>query len=366
MLTDRPMIRPGFLPPFVLRSVAERGTPAQRARAERILSEDTAFRADRSNAASRIAPHRAENSLPPSVSGNLARDPQRRIHDSANREELPGDLVRSEGDPETNDAATDEAYAGTGAAYDLFYDVYSRGSYDGANSPIISSVHYGREYANAFWNGEQLAFGDGDGELFNRFTVAPDVIAHEFTHGVVQYSPNLSYEGQSGALNESLCDVFGVLTKQRSQGTSAEGATEEDWLIGAGLFTDAVEGRALRSMSRPGTAFSDPVLGDDPQVAHMDDYVETEEDNGGVHINSGIPNRAFREAASSMQGPAWDRPGRIWYAAMTDPALTPEADFRLFAGICIRAARLLFGQGGAEHRRVAEAWDSVGIAASAG
>ncbi len=364
MLTDRPKIRPGFLPPFVLRNVAERGTPAQRARAERILSEDTAFRSDRSRVAAGIAPHRADDLLRPGVSGNLARDLQRRVHDAQNREELPGVLVRSEGDPETGDDAADEAYRGTGAAYDLFYDAYSRGSYDGANSPIVASVHYGVEYANAFWNGEQLAFGDGDGELFNRFTVAVDVIAHEFTHGVVQYSPNLEYTNQSGALNESLCDVFGVLTKQRSG--SVEEPTEEDWLVGEGIFTEAVEGRALRSMSEPGTAFYDPVLGRDPQVGHVDDYVETEEDSGGVHINSGNPNRAFYEAASSIEGPAWDRPGRIWYAAMTDPELSPTADFRLFAGISIRAARLIFGQGSPEHRGVVEAWDTVGITAATG
>ncbi|QIN85533.1 peptidase M4 family protein (plasmid) [Rubrobacter tropicus] len=355
------MIRPGFLPPFVLQSVAERGTPAQRERAERALSQDAAFRTGRRMTRTRTTPHAAENLLPPGVSGNVARDLERRVHDARKLEELPGDLVRSEGDNPTGDAAADEAYAGTGAAYDLFFDIYSRGSYDGANSPIVSSVHYGRDYANAFWNGEQLAFGDGDGELFNRFTVAPDVIAHEFSHGVVQYSPNLSYEGQSGALNESLCDVFGVLTRQRS--ASVETPTERDWLVGAGLFTDAVEGRALRSMSDPGSAFSDPVLGEDPQVGRMEDYVETEEDNSGVHIHSGIPNRAFYLAATAIGGPAWEKPGRIWYAAMTDPALTPDADFRLFAGITTRAARLLFGQSSAEHDAVAEAFRAVGLAA---
>ena len=116
-------------------------------------------------------------------------------------------------------------------------------------------------------------------------------------------------------------------------------------------------------MSEPGSAYDDPVLGEDPQVGHMDDYVETEEDIGGVHINSGIPNRAFHEATTAIGGPAWDRPGRVWYAAMTDRELTPDADFRLFAGLTIGAARRLFGQGSAEHRSVVEGWDSVGITA---
>lgn len=306
----------------------------------------------------RTAAHTAENLLPPGVSGTAARSLQRRINDSGGTEELPGQLVRAEDDSPTDDAAVDEAYSGTGAVYDLFFDAYSRNSYDGAGSTTVASVHYGEEFANAFWNGTQLAFGDGDGELFNRFTIAVDIIAHEFTHGVVQYSPNLDYSGQSGALNEHLCDVFGVLTKQR---TLSQDATEADWLVGKELFTEEVEGRALRSMAEPGTAFDDPVLGQDPQVAHTDDYVETEEDNGGVHINSGIPNKAFYEAATAFGGSAWGRAGRIWYAAMTDPELTREADFRLFAGVTVRAARRLFGEGSDEPAAVREAWSSVGL-----
>ncbi len=134
-------------------------------------------------------------------------------------------------------------------------------------------MHYGVDYDNAFWDGEQLVFGDGDGEIFDRFTKPMDVMAHEFTHGVVQYTADLVYSGQSGALNESVADVFAAMTKQQSQGQSADQA---DWLIGEGLFLPGVQATALRSMIQPGTAYDDPRIGKDPQVGSMADYVETD------------------------------------------------------------------------------------------
>ncbi len=129
-----------------------------------------------------------------------------------------------------------------------------------------------------------MVFGDGDGELFQRFTVSLDIIGHELTHGVTEDEAALMYVNQSGALNESVSDVFGSLVKQHALGQTAEQA---DWLIGNGLLTDAVQGVALRSMKDPGTAYDDPVLGDDIQPGHMSKYVKMTGDNGGVHINSG-------------------------------------------------------------------------------
>jgi Zn-dependent metalloprotease len=135
-----------------------------------------------------------------------------------------------------------------------------------------------------------MVYGDGDGDLFKRFTIAIDVIGHELTHGVTQYSAGLVYQDQTGALNESISDVFGSLVKQYRLKQTADQA---DWLIGAGLLADGVNGKALRSMAAPGTAYDDPILGKDPQPAHMKDFVNTQSDHGGVHINSGIPNHAF-------------------------------------------------------------------------
>ena len=125
---------------------------------------------------------------------------------------------------------------------------------------------------------------------------------------MTEHTAGLLYRGQPGALNESISDVFGVLVKQFALGQTA---AEADWLVGAELLLPGVQGRALRDMQHPGTAFDDPNLGTDPQPAHMDDYVVTDSDFGGVHINSGIPNRAFVIAALTIGGPAWEDAGRI-------------------------------------------------------
>ncbi|MDT4851688.1 Protease PrtS [compost metagenome] len=165
----------------------------------------------------------------------------------------------------------------------------------------------------------------------------------------------LLYQGQSGALNESLCDVFGALVKQYALGQTA---TQADWLVGAGLFTEQVNARALRSMAEPGSAYDDPVLGKDPQPAHMRDYVDTPRDNGGVHINSGIPNRAFFLAATSLDGPAWKGAGRVWYDTLCDRRLANDADFGAFARLTVDNAKVRFG---VEARAIEQAWADVGI-----
>jgi Zn-dependent metalloprotease len=222
---------------------------------------------------------------------------------------------------------------------------------------LVSTVHYQKDYDNAFWDGQQMVYGDGDGDLFNRFTVAVDVIGHELTHGVTEHTSNLTYSGQPGALNESWSDVFGSLVKQWQLGQSA---SEADWLIGQGLFTSKVNGAALRSMKDPGAAYDDPVLGKDPQPAHMRDYVTTLEDAGGVHINSGIPNHAFFLASVAMGGFAWERAGRIWYVAARD-RFTSETDFQGAARLTHAVAGELYGSGSDEQKAVQYGWESVGL-----
>jgi Zn-dependent metalloprotease len=219
-------------------------------------------------------------------------------------------------------------------------------------------VHYGKDYDNAFWNGERMVFGDGDGQVFGRFTVSLTVIGHELTHGVTQYLAGLVYRDQSGALNESISDVFGSLVEQYALGQSVSQAS---WLIGAGLFTDQVQGSALRSMKAPGTAYDDPVLGKDPQPARMSDYVQTTRDNGGVHLNSGIPNRAFYLAAATLGGFAWERAGRIWYESLRSAKVRPTTGFARFAGVTVGVAGQLFGVGSAEQQAVRAAWNEVEV-----
>ena len=343
-----------LLPPYVLHEISRNGSPEQREAATRTLASDGTFRSLRQV----TTPSRAPLT---DVRGALEPDGRklRTIYDVGGTQNLPGRVARAEGEGPTGDAAVDEAYDGLGATYDFFWEAYGRDSIDDAGLPLNGHVHFGVDYDNAFWDGERMVFGDGDGELFNRFTISLDVIGHELAHGVTQYESGLKYMGQPGALNEHLSDVYGSLVKQYLLGQTAE---EADWTIGAGLLAEGVNGVALRSMSRPGTAFDDPVLGKDPQPGHMEGFVRTFEDNGGVHINSGIPNRAFYLAATALGGNAWEVAGRIWNATAIDPRLKPDTGFRRFARLTARAAASLYGPNGPEVQAIRGAWAGVGIA----
>jgi Zn-dependent metalloprotease len=222
---------------------------------------------------------------------------------------------------------------------------------------LDSTVHYGTGYANAMWNGRQMIYGDGDGRLFRRFTASLDVIAHELMHGVTQHVVGLDYAGEPGALNEHLSDVFGVLVRQYAEKKSAAKA---DWLVGGDLYTRRVHGDAIRSMKAPGTAYDDPLLGRDPQPAHMRDYVRTEFDNGGVHINSGIPNHAFYRAATAIGGNAWEVTGKIWYRAISS-RLRHDSTFAEFASATRAVAAEMCGRESTEHDAVITAWEAVGV-----
>ncbi|MBE3559793.1 MAG: M4 family metallopeptidase [Ktedonobacteraceae bacterium] len=346
-----------ILPPYILRAIAQNGTAQQRSTALQTLAADQTFRLLR---ATQALP--AQPAVRRRVTLAVEGQPQRTIFDAHNTQTLPGDMVRGEGAPSTGDPATDEAYDGLGATYNFYWKTYERNSIDDSGLPLNATVHFGQHYNNAFWNGERMVFGDGDGELFNRFTISLDVIGHELTHGVTEDEARLIYSGQPGALNESLSDVFGSLVKQFALQQTADQA---DWLIGAGLFTERVQGVALRSMKAPGTAFDDPVLGKDPQPAHMRDFVYTFEDNGGVHINSGIPNHAFYLAAVELGGYAWEKAGLIWYETLRDSGLRPNSGFRTFARRTLANAARLFGQNSAEQQAVRVAWSKVGLEISA-
>ncbi|MRX42676.1 M4 family metallopeptidase [Agromyces kandeliae] len=284
--------------------------------------------------------------------------PDRRISDAQGAESLPGHLVRTEGQPATGDVAVDQAYDGLGEVWALFERVYGRDAIDGEGAPLEATVHFGDHYDNAFWDGERMVFGDGDGEVFRGFTQSISVIGHELAHGVTEMTARLRYRDQSGALNEHVSDVFGALTEQYAMGQDAEAAT---WLIGEGIFTELVQGRALRSMLEPGTAYDDDVLGRDPQPAHFRDYIVTDADNGGVHLNSGIPNRAFALAAVELGGFAWEHVGRIWYDALTGGTLRPNDGFAVFAAATLAAARERYGDVSREVAAVANGWRAVGV-----
>lgn len=333
-----------IVPPHMLEHVAVNGNPQQRNWAFQTLNVSAQFRGRR-NAVGNIffSPSPGEK--------------RRTIYDAKNGQQLPGILVRGEGDPPSTDEAVNEAYDGAGATYDLYYEIFERNSIDDKGLRLDSTVHYGVKYDNAFWNGDQMVYGDGDGELFQRFTKCIDIIGHELTHGVVQYEAGLQYYGEPGALNESFADVFGALVKQRLKNQTAQQA---DWIIGEGLLAPGVKGVGIRSMKAPGTAYDDPVLGKDPQPAHMRDKYTGWEDNAGVHINSGIPNHAFYLAAVEIGGYAWEQAGKIWYITLRD-RLRNQAEFKTAARATIQVAGELYGTDSKEQKAVQNAWQKVGV-----
>lgn len=337
---------PGVVPSYLLARLAESGRfPKAAAAARQTL---TAGR----------PPFRARIDLSIDENGDLVAQlsdaPNRTISDAGNTQQLPGAVVRTEDDEPVADTAVNEAFDGLGATFEMLLSAFGRNSLDDAGAPLDATVHYGVDYDNAFWDGERMVFGDGDGEVFQHFTGSLTVIGHELAHGVVQHTANLEYQGQPGALNESVADVFGALTEQYALGQSADQAS---WLIGAEIFTDAVEGSALRSMIAPGTAYDDDELGKDPQPDHMSGFVRTTEDNGGVHINSGIPNRAFAVFALDLGGNAWERAGTVWYRALTG-GLSSTASFTDFADATVAAAATVDQEAVAAARR---AWTTVGV-----
>ena len=316
------------------------------------LDQDNGFRAARAEHLTRVLAQ-----VPAPEAGSTAVEAgDWTVYTAGNGTDLPGEKVRAAGEPESGDESVDEAATGITGSLALFEEVYGRDSYDDRGAEVVMSVHYDRDYANAFWDGTQLVFGDGDGRIFQRFTKAVDVIGHELSHAVTEHTAGLVYQGQPGALNESMSDVFGSCLKQRLLGQSAE---EADWIIGAGLFTESVQGVGIRNMLEPGTAYDDPNLGKDPQPAHMDDLYQGADDNGGVHINSGIPNRAFALAAKAIGGSSWDGAGKIWYAALTNGAVTAETDFAGFAAATIAEA-------GDQAEAVTTAWSAVGVTPASG
>ena len=333
-----------ILPPYMLTEIVQNGNSEQRAWAFQTLIATEQFRGRR----------QAVGGIRLMAS---AGEKRRTVYDAKNGLDLPGTLVRGEGDAPASDPAVNEAYDGSGATYDFYNEVYDRNSIDDRGMRLDSTVHYGVNYDNAFWNGTQMVYGDGDGEIFNRFTKAVDVIAHELTHGVTEFEAGLIYYDESGALNESFSDVFGALVKQRLLNQTADRA---DWIIGEGLFTDRVNGVGIRSMKAPGTAYDDPVLGKDPQPGNVKDQYRGREDNGGVHINSGIPNRAFYLAAMEIGGYAWEKAGRIWYIALRD-RLRSRANFRRAANSIVAIAGELYGPDSAEQKAVRSAWQTVGV-----
>lgn len=259
---------------------------------------------------------------------------------------LPGTLVSdSDGrfDSSVQNAAVD-AHFYAGYTYDYFKNIHNRNSYDGNGASIISTVHFDSNYNNAFWSGSQMVYGDGDGNTFSPLCGSLDVVAHELTHAVTQNSANLEYRYQSGALNESYSDVFGAATEYRYKNNA-------DWYrLAEDIYTPNKSGDEMRNMK-------DPTIGDQP--GHMDDYVNTTQDNGGVHINSGIPNRAFYLLVEEI---GMVKAEKIYYRTLVT-YLTTTSDFNANRAALLQACSDLYGYMGTEYVAVANSQAAVGIGA---
>jgi Zn-dependent metalloprotease len=278
----------------------------------------------------------------------------RLVYDCEHQTQLPGTLRRREAQPPCDDPDVNRAYDAAGKTYDFYRTVFGRDSVDGHGKHLISSVHYGEKFDNAHWDGTQMIYGDGDGVMFRSFTRFLDVIAHELSHGVIYNATRLGYEGQAGALNESLADVFGSLVKQWAR---RQTVAQADWLIAKGLFRPPLRAKALRSLAAPGSAFNDERFGmHDPQPAHMRDLV-TDESRDPVHVNSGVPNHAFYLFAKALGGHAWETAGRIWYDTMCT-GLREDCTFAMFAGQTLLAAEQ---HGTVTFDALARAWRKVGV-----
>ncbi|MDM5225964.1 M4 family metallopeptidase [Cytobacillus sp. NJ13] len=252
------------------------------------------------------------------------------------------------------DRAAVDAHYNSERVYEYFLNEHGRNSLDGEGMAINSYVHMGTDYNNAFWNGRYMAYGDGDGEFFISLSAGLDVAAHEMTHGVITHTANLAYRNQSGALNESFADVFGVLVD------------DGDWEMGEDIMAPAAKADGvtrLRSLSDPNSVVvSNPqraAYGSGVYPAHMDEYYDMplNVDNGGVHVNSSITNHAAYLIGQEL---GREKLGKIYYRALT-VYLTSNSDFSDARQAIVQAAIDLYGEGSGEEAAVNAGFNAVGI-----
>ena len=341
-----------FIPPHVQSEVTKNAKGAAADKSQKSLSDAARKRRDAAATGPAAAPGPGP-SLAPAPTGTSRRE----VYDSETSTNQRVTLVRYEGSPETKDVDVINAYDNAGVVRAYFRKVLNRRSIDDRRLDLVLNVHFGTAYNNAFWDGDEMTFGDGDGVIFSGFSRSLDVVAHELAHGVTQFASGLVYKNESGALNEHFSDVFGTAI---TQWAAKESPREADWLIGDEIMGPDLFGEALRSMRHPGTAYDNPILGKDPQPAHYADRYTGTGDNGGVHINSGIPNRAFYLAATEIGDTVLT--SRIWYHALH--FLAPKATFAQAAVQVAESARVLVKAGvvpkGAT-QVVRGAWKAVGV-----
>ena len=328
-----------IIPPHYFEHKIKEGSPEQRDRAIYTLKITQLIRGQRMALA-------GVQTLAASASTEMRREVYN-MNRSQTQTELPGRLIRQEGGADTGDEDGDNAYNNTGSVYKFYKEVFNRNSLDNRGMTMVSSIHFAKDFDNAFWNGRQMVYGDGDDVDFkkHKLTELLDVTGHEMTHGVTNHSSNLDYVGESGGLNESMSDCFGIMILQWAHDQTVNDA---HWLIGEGLMTD---GKALRSMKDPGTAYPN-----DDQIKNYHDY----QPDMDVHTSSGIGNYAFYLACKSVGGHSWENIGKVWYIANT-ARLRHNSGFQDAANQTFDVAGSLFGEGGKEQKAVLDAWKRAGL-----
>ena len=293
-----------------------------------------------------------------------------RVYDVQKKTTLEGANLKRSGSRVNSDVTVNEAYDGSRCTYDFLKAVFKRLSVDNQHFPLNSYVHFGSRYNNAYWDGKEMVYGDGDKKIFNRFTIDLDIPAHEQAHALTDYeagravsangkSTGIDYEGEAGGINESYSDQIGIMVKQwYNKQTSAT----SNWLIGEKLLLPkSGKTYALRDMLKPGAAFVDhPILGTDSQIAHYADYkVRAEEGPVDPHDGSGIVNKAFAVAATTYGGNAWEKIGQAFFKTL--PNVVPNETFKGLANKNLAVAKINFSADEKIYSAVLTGWRNVGV-----
>jgi len=352
------------VPSKLFRKLAEKAGEDERQRLKGHIEHSTRLRTHR-HVCSKQAP--APRTVQSPQSFMPAQAYRRSIFNAGFDTDLPGKPVRHEGDKPVKDRSVNQVYDNTGIALDFFHKIFGRDSLDDRSMRVESAVHFGKNFANAMWTGEQMVYGDGD-ENVGGFTEALDIITHELTHGIIQYmipgglgvvklarkdrefeEQTHMLQGQAGALNESFSDVMGSMVKQWHLGQTA---AQANWLLGENMLAPQ-HGKAIRSLKDPGNRKL--TWYDDDQFKTMEQYI----DGADVHDSSGIPNHAFYLAARKIGGFSWEKAGPIWYEAFGK--LKSKASFLDAARATSRVASARFGSKSKEYMAVVSAWQTVQV-----
>jgi vibriolysin len=296
----------------------------------------------------------ADNSQISLVAPQLHSALDRKVYTAANGTGTPGTIVRSEGQAPVSDTIVNQNYDALGATYDCYKTLFNRDSFDNAGATYISTVHYSTNYVNAYWNGTQMVYGDGDGVSASSLATDKDVTTHELTHAVTERTSNLTYSGESGGLNESMSDTFAAICQSWENTWST---APEIWMIGEAVWTPATQGDALRYMDDPAK--------DGTSLDFYGDYSGQD-----VHYTSGISNLAFAllskggshpraKSTLNVTGIGVQQAAQIWYRANTS-LFTASTTFAQAKTYTEQAASQL-GYAQSVIDSVTAAWQAVGV-----